>query len=248
MVRRVLGFYRSFRSGVCHWLVIFLTHLCLELKCLFFWWCLVCPSYSSHIFSYFLLTFSKSFPSSWSPRSLLSCLIPSCYKASPEFSHRNIEFFNFIFIFACVIVSVSIFVEFIFQILNYLGHFIQLFICIILAITQVFIVIILEFSEVFACVFFKFLNKVYDCSSKFCVLEFLGVLTTEHFSRTARFDGRQASLVIQVVFVLVIWSGRVDFFVWLCVWCGNLAFLRLASAGDARLEWAQVNLVDELFN
>lgn len=111
-------------------------------------------------FSYFLLTLSKSFPLSWSPRSLFSCLIPSCYKASPEFSDWNIEFFNFIFIFACVIISVSIFVEFIFQILNDLGHFIQLFICIILDVTQVSIVTILEFSEVFACVFFKFLNSL----------------------------------------------------------------------------------------
>lgn len=107
-------------------------------------------------FSYFLLTLSKSFPLSCSPRSLLSCLIPSCYKASPEFSDWNIEFFNFIFIFACIIVSVSIFVEFIFQILNDLGHFIQLFICMILDVTQVFTV----FSEVFACVFFKFLNSL----------------------------------------------------------------------------------------
>lgn len=111
-------------------------------------------------FSYFLLTLSKSFPLSWSPRSLFSCFIPSCYKASPEFSDWNIEFFNFIFIVACVIISVSIFVEFIFQILNDLGHFIQLFICIILDVTQVSIVTILEFSEVFTCVFFKFLNSL----------------------------------------------------------------------------------------
>lgn len=65
----------------------------------------------------------------------------------------------------------DLFIEFSFQILDFLHHFIQLYNCIFLdIITQAFIANFFKFIELFICdlfQFLEFLDDIYDCSFEF---------------------------------------------------------------------------------
>lgn len=75
-------------------------------------------------------------------------------------------------------------------------------------------------NELFADAFFKLLEvceEVYDCSFKFCVMEFIyEILIRENFYRTALFFLKKILFLPFVSFAM--WLGNRDFFHCLCIW------------------------------
>lgn len=98
------------------------------------------------------------------------CLIHSLARLSLQFSNQDIEGFLISSSFQRVFTSVFLFIEFSFQIVNYLHHFIHPCICIFLDTTQVFLIPLVECNEVFdyAFKFLDFFDKVYASAFKLC--------------------------------------------------------------------------------
>lgn len=95
-------------------------------------------------------------------------------------------------------------IEFSFQILNYLRHFLQLGICIFLNVAEVFL-----FSSKSSEVFVSSLNSLHSdeahaCSYKFCVLGPARWFSLEPAPTGVGFDGRHAVSAIQAASVLTL--------------------------------------------
>lgn len=131
-----------------------------------------------------------------------------------EFYCGIIGVFTFIFIWVFVLFDVSI------SLLSFILKFWIFFLILIslmFLILRASLIILFNFIHRFLCFFLKlseFFEEIYDCSFRFCVLEFLKVIVIDkYFYRINRFWQRSIGLTLNVVGILAMWPGMSASFV-----------------------------------